>query len=204
LPLEVLAPCLLDVPADPAQVLSWSAVFGNEHPVEIEVGFGKGLFLLTSSLRRPEVNFLGIEIIRKYQLFTATRIVKRQLPNVRLVCGDARLFLKNHVAPASVQAVHVYFPDPWWKTRHHKRRVFTEAFAAVCERILQPAGRLHLITDVAEYFEVMTQTVATATRLVQQPLADRAGEALTNFEKKYREEGRPIYRALYQRGDEPR
>src|SRR5262245_27436720 len=91
LPLEALAPYLLQAPQTPG-ALSWSEVFGNERPVEIEVGFGKGMFLLTSSQARPDVNFLGIEIFRKYQLYAATRLAKRSLKNVRLLCADARQF----------------------------------------------------------------------------------------------------------------
>src|SRR5437868_6164023 len=118
LPLEELAPCLFTPPPE-AAFLSWQQTFGNDHPVEIEVGFGKGLFLLTEAQKRPDVNFFGIEIERKYQLYAATRMVKRGLANVRLACGDARRFLHDFVPHRSVQAVHVYFPDPWWKKRHH-------------------------------------------------------------------------------------
>src|SRR4051812_3618280 len=139
LPLEQLQPYLFEVPevaipgAD-APRLAWGSIFGNQAPVEIEVGFGKGLFLLTASQERPEVNFFGIEIERKYQLSTANRIAKRHLHNVRLACTDARLFLRDWVEPGSVTAVHVYFPDPWWKKRHHKRRLFTAEFAAACAK----------------------------------------------------------------------
>ena len=75
---------------------------------------------------------------------------------MRVACADARLFLRDCVAAASVQAVHVYFPDPWWKTRHHKRRVFTAEFVAECARVLRPGGRLHIATDVRRNTQVMT------------------------------------------------
>src|SRR5690242_17406366 len=97
LPLEQLEPWLLPLPEVPV-TLNWRDVFGNDRPVEIEVGFGKGLFLLTEAVNRPDVNFLGIEIVRKYQLFTATRVVKRGLKNIRLACADARLLLRDRVA----------------------------------------------------------------------------------------------------------
>jgi tRNA (guanine-N7-)-methyltransferase len=201
--LEALAPYLLEVP-DPPVPLRWPAVFGNGQPVEIEVGFGKGLFLVTASQARPEINFLGVEIARKYQLFTANRLAKRGLRNVRLVKADARLFLRNCVAIASCQAVHVYFPDPWWKKRHQKRRVFTPEFAVQCERILRPAGRLHVVTDVQEYFHVMTELVAQQTGLKplpppepHQPSHDL--DYLTNFERKFRQQGRNIFRQSYEK-----
>jgi tRNA (guanine-N7-)-methyltransferase len=202
LPPEQLAPYLLEVPEAPG-ALEWKAVFGNDHPVEIEVGFGKGLFLLTAGEANPGVNFLGIEIERKYTLFTATRLAKRGLRNVRLACTDARAFFRDRVAAASVRAVHVYFPDPWWKKRHQKRRLFNEEFAAQAARVLQPGGRLYLVSDVEEYFGIMKGLLARHPRLHELPPPDPKQPAhdldyLTNFERKYRKEGRPIFRAVYQ------
>jgi tRNA (guanine-N7-)-methyltransferase len=184
--------------------LDWRSVFGNDRPVEIEVGFGKGLFLLAAGQARPDVNFLGIEVLRKYQLFTATRLVKRGLANVRLACADARLFLRDHVAAGSVQAVHVYFPDPWWKSRHRKRRVFTPEFAEQCERVLGPGGRLYVATDVEEYYREMLALLASRPVLRQLPppeprQPEHDFDYLTNFERKYRKEGRPIYRVTCER-----
>src|SRR5262249_41749640 len=149
--------------------IDWKYVFGNDHPVEIEVGFGKGLFLLNAALACPGVNFFGVEIMRKYQLFTATRMARRKLMNVRLAAADARHFLRDYVLPASVQAIHVYFPDPWWKKRHHKRRVFTEDFVATCVGAIAPGGLFHLATDVAEYFAVMQELCAARPELEELP-----------------------------------
>ncbi|MFL5245421.1 MAG: tRNA (guanosine(46)-N7)-methyltransferase TrmB [Gemmataceae bacterium] len=203
LPLEALAPYLLDVP-DPVALLNWSSIFANDNPVEVEVGFGKGLFLLTSSLANPQTNYLGIEIERKYQLFTANRIAKRNLGNVRLVKADARAFLRDCVPTESVQAVHVYFPDPWWKKRHHKRRLFTQEFAGQCARVLMPNGWLHVATDVEEYFRIMTELVEQQSLL--QPIslpatALPAGDAefQTNFERKSVLQGRSVNRAIYRK-----
>jgi tRNA (guanine-N7-)-methyltransferase len=211
LSLQELAPYLLEVPADPKKgqtlfsaPLNWAELFGNDHPVEAEVGFGKGLFLVSSAQARPQVNFLGIEISRKYQLFTATRLAKRGMGNVRLVKGDAREFLRNYVASESFQAIHVYFPDPWWKKRHLKRRVFTAEFVAHCERTLQRRGRLNVVTDVEEYFKLIVDLLDKYTRLravaageLASPPADL--DYLTNFERKFRQEGRSIYRRTYEK-----
>ncbi len=209
LPVEQLQPFLLQPPAladplTPPPLLDWKALFGNDRPVELEVGFGKGLFLVTTALAQPEVNFAGVEIERKYVFFTANRIAKRNLTNVRLTHGDARVFLRERVPSASLSAVHVYFPDPWWKTRHHKRRVFTEEFARDCVRILAPRGRLHVATDVEEYFAVITELLAGIEELrVLPPPNEHHPEHdldyMTNFERKARQKGKPIYRASYER-----
>jgi tRNA (guanine-N7-)-methyltransferase len=190
------------VPAGPVR---WEELFGNARPVEIEVGFGKGLFLRNESRRRSETNFVGIEVERKYVLLAADQLARRQVANVRLACTDARWFLRERVAAGSVVAVHVYFPDPWWKKRHHKRRLFTPEFAEQCVRVLQVAGRLHYVSDVAESFAETNALLAAQSRLraVGWPeiLEPRDGsDYLTNFERKYRREGRPIFRALYERG----
>jgi tRNA (guanine-N7-)-methyltransferase len=213
LPLETLQPFLLEVPGAkrrgpdkerPPQPLTWQTVFGNDRPVEIEVGFGKGLFLLSAAQTHPKINFLGVEIERKYQLYTATRIAKRNLVNVRLVCGDARFVLAEAVPPDSVEAVHVYFPDPWWKTRHRKRRLFTVDFVAACSRVLRPGGRLHVATDVEDYFTeirgLLTQQAElreSSTPLVKDAAYEQ--DYLTNFERKYRKAGKPIWRAVYEK-----
>jgi tRNA (guanine-N7-)-methyltransferase len=199
LPIEELAPYLLEIPGDAGRrppTLDWHAIFRNVQPVEIEVGCGKGLFLLTSALARPEVNFLGIEIVRKYQLFTATRIAKRQLQNVRLSCANARSLLSESVPSTSVQAVHIYFPDPWWKRRHHKRRVFTDDFVASVVRVLEVGGYLHAATDVESYHGRMREIVAAHAELIPVAPPESADEGgfMTNFERKARQVGKPVYR----------
>ncbi len=210
LPLETLEPYLLDVPnpgvlppdsplLEPAPPIDFRALFGNDRPVEIEVGFGKGLFLLTQCQARLDTNFFGIEIERKYTLLTATRMAQLQLRNVKLACTDARWLLKERIAEASVSAVHVYFPDPWWKTRHRKRKLFTSAFAEQCVRVMRGGGRLHFATDVADYYADTIEMLKGIEMLRALPAPAGDAEYLTNFERKYRHEGRVIYRALYQR-----
>ena len=203
LPLEQLAPYLLSVPGATVR-LNWQVVFGNANPVEMEIGFGKGSFLLTASMARRNVNFLGVEIERKYQLFTANRIAKRGLSNVKLVCADARAFLQNCVTSDSVHAIHVYFPDPWWKRRHHKRRLWTPEFASQCERILEPGGQLHVATDVAEYFAIIAALLGERPRMRASPVPEPAVSAhavdfVTNFERKSLEAGTPVFRLVHEK-----
>ncbi len=203
-PVNELTPYLLTVPKEQVH-LDYAELFGNENPVELEVGFGKGLFLFSESESRPNTNFLGIEIEKKYVLATATRMFKHGgRDNVKLVHADAKEFLANHIADQSLQAVHVYFPDPWWKNRHRKRRLFTPEFARACQRILQPYGMLQLVSDVEEYFQLITSHVDDCEHFEELPIPDVKDpehdlDYLTHFERKYRKEGRPIYRARYLR-----
>lgn len=182
--------------------LGWAEFFGNENPVELEVGPGKGLFLANAAVRQPGHNFVGIELARKYARKAADRITKRGLTNVRVLVGDARQMLREFIPQNSLHAVHVYFPDPWWKKRHKKRRVFNESLLQDIKRALITNGDLFLVTDVEEYFEVMTQLVATqpAFQLLPPPepnTPEHDLDYLTNFERKFRIEGRPIYRVHY-------
>ena len=204
LPLEELAPYLLNV-ADPPAPFDWTAVFGADQPVEIEIGFGKGLFLLNASEARPDLHFVGVEIVRKFQLYTATRLALRGRSNVRVACADARLFLRDCVVSSSLQALHVYFPDPWWKKRHKKRLLFTADFAAECCRVLRAGGRLHFVTDVGDYFHMVAGLIAAQPQLRSSPPTAPGEPAndldyLTHFERKFRKQGKPIYRACYENG----
>ncbi len=199
----------LHTPHPSPPTLDWAELFGNANPVEIEVGTGKGLFLLNAATARPATNFFGIEVVRKYQLYAATRYAIRNLPNVKTACADATVVLRDHVAPGSVAAVHVYFPDPWWKARHKKRRVFTAEFAADAARAIAPGGRLYIASDVEEYFGVMTAIVgalpAFAPRPEEENLAAPRTEAgfATNFERKALDTGGAVWRAVYERTTEP-
>ena len=190
----------------PTPAIQWRDLFGNPNPVEVEVGMGKGLFLLTEAQARPGVNFFGVAVVRKYQLYAATRYAIRKLPNVKTACADAKLLLREYVPAGSVAAVHVLFPDPWWKKRHKKRRVFTPEFAADTARVLRPAGWLHIATDVEEYFGVMAGIVRAmpAFRELAAETSTAAVEEAgyqTNFERKARLKGTPVWRAAFERTD---
>lgn len=198
LPIDV-APYTLAYPEAP---LDWAEVFGNDRPVELEIGPGKGLFLANAATAQPGRNFVGVELARKYAQRAAERVAKLGLDNVRVIAGDGRRFLAQFVPERSLHAVHIYFPDPWWKKRHKKRRVFTAEFVADAARALVPGGEFHLATDVEEYFGVMMEIMAARSDFRPQPVPELKDpehdlDYLTNFERKYRIEGRPIYRASY-------
>jgi tRNA (guanine-N7-)-methyltransferase len=173
------------------------ALFGNDRPLELEIGSGKGTFLLAESGARPEVNFLGIEYARRYWIFAADRLRRAERNNARVVLAEASAFVRDFIENHSLSAVHVYFPDPWPKTRHHRRRLLQPGFVEELASKLEPGARLSIATDHREYFERIVAAVKSSA------LVDAAFDATraalqselvgSNFERKYRREGRNIY-----------
>jgi len=213
-------------------VLSSQSLFGNDLPLEIEVGSGKGLFIQTESQRCPEHNYFGIEIAGKYAAHAAARLAKRGQKNAMMMAGDAGpLFVSRddpdhgrtqehrhgHELPdaisttriesGSLEAVHVYFPDPWWKKRHRKRRVLSESNILEFSRCLRTGGRLHFWTDVLDYFELTVELIAEITPEFGVPLPESQRESThdldyhTHFERRSRKSGIPVYRVCYQKRD---
>lgn len=190
---------------DPESILGkidWSQMFGNDNPVELEIGIGKGLFLTYAAKAQPDHNFLGIEYARKYFRMAKDRLEKRPLPNARVICTEAYSFIEDHIPDTSLHTVHLYFPDPWPKARHHKRRIFTPAFLKMVYDKLVPGGFLLIATDHAEYWEWMCERLDAQKDLVpcdRLPVAIEGTGGLTNYEIKYQKEGRVINRAGYQK-----
>lgn len=163
-------------------------------PWEVEIGFGKGRYLLRRSLEDPERRFLGIEIAGKYQRLFVERARKRKAGNWMALRGDA-LYLLSAVLPRRfAAAVHVYFPDPWPKSRHQKRRLFDPETVDLVVGLLADDGRLLFATDFLEYGEKVYEILATYPGLAVFR-RDRWEEGpRTNYEAKYEAEGRPILR----------
>ncbi|MBX3417132.1 MAG: tRNA (guanosine(46)-N7)-methyltransferase TrmB [Pirellulaceae bacterium] len=189
---------LADLPVG-YQVQDW---FPTPQPLEVEVGSGKGLFLATQSKILPEHNFLGIEIAKKYARFAAYRLAKESCHNARMVRGDAQKLFELFLGDGSVHAVHIYFPDPWWKARHRKRRIVCDPFIKQVERVLEPGGILHFWTDVQEYFETGCETIRAASQLVgPNPvvLPDERGDNPyhTHFERRMLITDQPVYRCQF-------
>jgi tRNA (guanine-N7-)-methyltransferase len=182
----------------------WDAaeLFGREAPLETEVGSGKGLFLQSAAAAAPERNFLGIELSHKYARFAAARLAKQRCLNALVVDGDAQRLFSELLPERSLSAVHVYFPDPWWKKRHHKRRVMNERFLRDVARTLVLHGVLHFWTDVQEYFEASLALIAEHTKLVrsvdvEERPATHELDYRTHYERRTRLGQRPVYRAEF-------
>ncbi len=184
----------------------WDAarLFAHEWPLEVEVGSGKGLFLQNAAMAKPDRNFLGIEVAHKYARFSAARLARRSLPNAVMVHGDGLRIFRELLPEASLAAVHVYFPDPWWKARHRKRRVLTPEFLADVARALKPGAEFHFWTDVEEYFSTTLELLAEIPQLagpkqVPERPAEHDLDYLTHFERRKRQAGLPIHRSLFER-----
>ena len=177
--------------------LDWRAVFGNTHPVEIEVGIGKATLLRRMAAASPERNFVGIERALRYLRIAAHRITRDRQSNIRLVRTDALYFIDKFVPDASVAAFHIYFSDPWPKKRHTKRRLFQAGTARLLESKTAPAGFVRIRTDVDWYYDTIVELFERETRfgvLENGALLPDAipPEMQTNYEIKYRATGKTI------------
>lgn len=199
---------------DPGEFL----VFGGKNPppleelvpdsyehVEIEIGPGKGAFVLAATAAKPDTFVLGIEAAPGYASLAATRLRQSGRRNGRFLVDNGKLYLEDRVAAHSVDAVHVYYPDPWPKRRHKGRRFFTPDVPAVLARVLRPGGFVYVATDNAAYAGQIVRVLGASPDFAR----DEAEEARiaqlgpghaftpTNFERKYQEEGRVLRRYAF-------
>jgi len=174
-------------------------IFGRSGPVHIEIGTGKGTFLLNQARAEPGDNYLGIEWAHKYYRHAVDRIGRWGLTNVRIIRTEAAAFIADFVPDESVDCFHIYFPDPWPKKRHHKRRFLCPANMVHLIRCLKAAGQLRIVTDHEEYFKQIKAVVAARSDMLEEidflPTAGAdTGEWVgTNFERKYLKDQRPIF-----------
>lgn len=182
-------------------------------PFEIEIGSGKGGFLVESASARPGVNLLGIEWAREFWRYTADRCRRRGLANVRVLHADAVEFFKWRVAAGVADVIHLYYSDPWPKKRHHKRRVVRDEFLAEAHRVLKPGGQLRIVTDHDEYWIWMGEhfkrwcgaprpapwfeRLDDAAARDRIRISERESELVaTNYERKFTNEEKPPHAAV--------
>ena len=183
--------------------LNWSVFFGNDNPVVLDVGAGRGLFLFNSSEASPDKNFLGMEINYREGRRAATRLLKANRANARVLGGDARITFEKFIPDSSISEVHVYFPDPWWKKRHRKHRIFTDVFVKQITNALKNGGELHFWTDVEEYFDRVKNLMDHASQFTRRETPEEHSpehemDYQTSFERKKRNEGWIINRGLWE------
>lgn len=191
-----------------SQMPSDSAVTSIDTPVEqprrvVEIGSGKGLFLCRYAQLHPTTQLIGLELARKYAEMSQAKLTKLGLNHACCLAVDAGRWMAEQ-PDFSIDEVHVYFPDPWWKKRHKKRRVLNEAMVRNIERTLKTGGELHFWTDVLEYYESTVELLATATKLVgpefvPEPIAEHDMDYRTHFERRTRLNQLPVFRSLYRK-----
>jgi len=192
------SPLALDLRPD------WGAVFGPAaRRIELEIGCGHGGFALAFGGRHPERALVGIEQRKKFAADVAVKAMRRGLPNVLVLQGDARLLAPRLFAAGSLAAIHVHFPDPWWKRRHARRRLVDDGMSALLLRLLRPGGELDFRTDVEAYAEealVRLEEVGFENEAGPGRFAERLpGEIPSTREKRYLASGERVFRLRLRR-----
>ena len=166
-----------------------------DRPFELEIGSGKGTFLIQEAPHRPEHNFLGIEWMMAFWRYAADRARRREMQNVRMLHADAVEFIRQRVASESIHTFHLYFSDPWPKSRHHRRRVVQDATLQEFHRVIEPGGTLRIVTDHDELWDWYEEHVERCPLFEREPyepcVSAKPGELVgSNFERKFIPEGR--------------
>ena len=187
---------IADLPDGPLDTATW---FGRDDPVVLEIGSGMGESTAALAVARPDLDHLAVEVYKPGLAQLLRRVEEAGLDNVRLLRGDALDLLTGHIAPGTLHGVRVFFPDPWPKRKHHKRRLVTPAFVALVASRLEPGGTLHLATDWADYAEQML-AVCTAEPTLRGGVTPRPHwRPVSKFEQRAREDGRTVCDLLFVR-----
>jgi tRNA (guanine-N7-)-methyltransferase len=194
---------LYGIPAG-SETLDFRALFGNGHPVILEIGFGDGEATWRMALAHPEENYLGVEVHRPGVGRLLLRLDEQGIDNVRVACEDAVDLLCRRIADASLAGVRIYFPDPWPKKRHHKRRIVQPAFLRLLARKMADGGTLHLATDWEPYADHMLDVLRAESRFVNRsPSGDTYAKPdwrpATKYEQRGERLGHRVFDFVFQR-----
>lgn len=190
------------VPAD--AVFDLDAIFGRHAEHHLEIGFGNGASLVAMAQANPDKDFIGIEVHRPGVANVLLQIEQLGLSNIRVLCADAVEVLRHNLAEASLDAVYIFFPDPWHKTRHHKRRLVQLAFIELLQTRLRPGGLVHMATDWENYAKHMLAVMKQAegfTNLAQDgKFCDRPDyRLLTRFEQRGLRLGHGVWDLMFRK-----
>lgn len=175
----------------------------EEAPLQVDLGCGDGSFLLAMAALQPEHNFVGVERLKGRASKTSRRAARAGLCNSRVIRIESQYFLQYMLPAASASVLHVMFPDPWPKKKHNSRRLIQAPFLNVAHGALRPGGELRLTTDDLPYFEHMREVFGAHLGFREEPWEPGEGYPQTDFERLFRGQGLPIYRALLRRVELP-
>jgi tRNA (guanine-N7-)-methyltransferase len=192
-------PSLILKPASYIEKLDWTKIFPAPQPVEIELGSGDGSFLAQYAKLHPETNFLGVERLLGRLRKLNKKGLRHGLKNLALLRLEASYLMEFLVAPGSIRALHVYFPDPWPKRKHRKNRLINERFTDLTAHALQPGGIAWLRTDDLDYFQQMTRVFNANPRFAPIETPEELSTVVTDFERNFHLRGVPTNRAAYQK-----
>ncbi|VED85018.1 tRNA (guanosine(46)-N7)-methyltransferase TrmB [Streptococcus equi] len=176
----------------------WSEVFGNDHPIHIEVGSGKGAFITGMALKNPEINYIGIDIQLSVLSYALDKVLASQAPNVRLLRVDGSS-LTNYFDAGEVDMMYLNFSDPWPKSRHEKRRLTHRSFLDTYKQILPENGEIHFKTDNRGLFEYSLASFSQYGMTLKQVwldlhASDYPDNVMTEYEARFAKKGQVIYR----------
>jgi tRNA (guanine-N7-)-methyltransferase len=171
-------------------------MFSRAGPLTVEIGFGMGDSLLAMAQADPQRNFLGIEVHRPGVGHLLLGICEHAVTNIRLMNIDALTVLERHLPPESVNRLQLFFPDPWPKKRHRKRRLINTEFLDLAARVLEPGGVAHIATDWEEYAEQISASFATDIRFAVAVIPERVQ---TKYEKRGRQRGHQVFDIAHRR-----
>lgn len=184
---------------DLLRVFNWREIFGNEHPVEVDLGAGDGGFVLAQAARRPETNYVAVERLLGRARKIAKRAVREGKHNLRVLRLESFYFLRWMCPPASLQAIHIMFPDPWPKRKHFPRRLIQPDFIETARRALVTGGMLKFTTDHADYFNWTRRLWQEAKGWKDLGAWNAEEDPRSDFQKTFDSEGRATCRASWQK-----
>ena len=180
---------------------SWNQVFGNDNPIQIEVGMGKGRFIMELAKQNPDINYIGIERYSSVLLRGLQKRAQLELNNIYFMCIDAKN-MADYFAPGEVDKIYLNFSDPWPKDRHAKRRLTSTRFLERYDNILTPEGRVMFKTDNKDLFDFSLEQVEEAGWILENHTYDlhhseyNEGNVMTEYEEKFSAKGNPICRLV--------
>ena len=202
---EVVSNSPLCIQNPSAEKGNWKQLFGNTNPIHIEIGMGKGRFLMDLAALHPDINYIGIERYTSVLLRAIQKMEENPLPNVRFLCVDAAT-LPEIFAPEEVDRIYLNFSDPWPKDRHAKRRLTSRQFFARYDKVLKKEGHLEFKTDNQDLFTFSLEEIPEAgwhldasTRDLHHDEILNEGNVMTEYEQKFSEMGNPICKMIIER-----